>query len=162
MCVHRPMSFHGVIRAPQLDFYNWADQIHEAGSFDPPPPPIADILHPPCAGYKGEAPFSSGLVPIQLTLATQARAINSQHRARPFPSTSSSPSFCCLQIPQQAIHPTAGNHRAPWQRATVWLCFLFLNMLAFTQIKSWNFISVHQQAHRGDAGRRVQLYILFF
>lgn len=76
--------------------------------------------------------FSSGLVPTQLTLPTQAQAVNPQDsREWRLPTSSSfilggilSSSSCCLQIPPQEMRTTAGNRRAQWQKATVWLSVL--------------------------------------
>ncbi len=88
--------------------------------------------------------FSSGLVPTQLTLPTQAQAVNSQDRhewrlPRTLPfilATILSPFSCRLQIPLQAIPTTAGNHQAQWQKATVWLSPPALSLSRYVRFHS--------------------------
>lgn len=120
-CADRPVGSHGCICGPQLEFYNWADQIHEVVFLEPrlQTSPINHAL------ATTNASFSSGLVPTRLTLPTQAQAANSQdsHEWR-LPTTSHfilgtiiSLFSCCLQIPLQAMRTTAGNHRAQWQNS---------------------------------------------
>lgn len=143
-------AFHGLIFTPQLDFYNWADQIHEAVSLDP----------------------RLQTSPIYYALATEEQLLwfrissDSTHFAHPSWAVNSQDShewglpktlyfilgtilypFSCLLKTtdgKSELLLVITKHRdKKLLCGCLLLCILFLDMLGFTEINFWHLINVH-------------------